>query len=282
MTDIALAAGAWRMALRPGAGGLITRLDHGDRPVLRPMAAGQDDPLAASSFPLVPYANRIAHGRFRAQGRDHRLPRNFGDHPHSLHGLGWHRPWTVEHQDATSARFLHRHDGGAGWPWRYRAEQRLALGPAGLKAQITLTNEDTEAMPAGLGFHPYFACGAETRVRFLSAAVWDADADCLPTQRLPADYFGDWTDGAPIRGDTLIDHAYDGWRGSVWIDHGDGARYHLTATGAPWLHLYRPPGLDFFCAEPVSHGPDAINRGGMPLLAPGEAQVLTMRISAGD
>jgi aldose 1-epimerase len=39
------------------------------------------------------------------------------------------------------------------------------------------------------------------------------------------------------------------------------------------LQVYTPPGQDFFCVEPVSHMPDAINHPGHPMrvLAPGES-----------
>jgi aldose 1-epimerase len=54
-------------------------------------------------------------------------------------------------------------------------------------------------------------------------------------------------------------------------------RLALTASRSlRWLHIYSPPGLDFFCIEPVSHMPNAINRSAPPaitghkLLAPGE------------
>ena len=60
--------------------------------LLRRAPDGADDPLAMASFPLVPYANRIAQGRFAFDGADHQLPRNFGDHPHSIHCLLYTSP----------------------------------------------------------------------------------------------------------------------------------------------------------------------------------------------
>ena len=68
------------------------------------------------------------------------LPLNFGDHPNSLHGLGWQRAWTVIEAGADTAVLVHDHDGGDGWPWAYRAEQRFELGEDGLSVTLTLTN----------------------------------------------------------------------------------------------------------------------------------------------
>ena len=55
----------------------------------------------------------------------------------------------------------------------------------------------------------------------------------------------------------------------------------LSAAGCDGLHLYMPPGEPYFCAEPVSHMPDALNRYDMPMtiLEPGETAAIAMRIA---
>ncbi|WP_255245609.1 hypothetical protein [Sphingobium sp. D43FB] len=66
------------------------------------------------------------------------------------------------------------------------------------------------------------------------------------------------------------------------VERGDGLRLTLTASGADWLHVYRPPGSDAFCLEPVSHMPDALNRAdGMAIVVPGATHSLSMRIEIG-
>ena len=75
--------------------------------LLRRAPDGADDPLAMASFPLVPYANRIAQGRFAFDGADHQLPRNFGDHPHSIHGFGWQASWTAKATGADHVLLVH-------------------------------------------------------------------------------------------------------------------------------------------------------------------------------
>lgn len=229
-------------------------------------------------FPLVPYANRIAHGRFSFAGREHRVPLNFGDHPHSLHGLGWHRPWQVTEADGGKAKLVHLHAGGPGWPWRYRAEQIFRLDETGLRIELAVTNEDREATPVGLGFHPYFPAGAQTRLAFHSEQVWLVDDTILPTHPAAADQLGAWSTGASIASARSVDHSYGDWDGEVLITEA-GQTIRLTAHGARHLHLYIPPGQDFFCAEPVSHLPDALNQGfEMDVLEPGETLRLALEI----
>ncbi|KHL25101.1 hypothetical protein PK98_11945 [Croceibacterium mercuriale] len=251
-------------------------MHHGACAVLRPGAPDAVRPLDAACFPLVPYANRIADGRFTHEGVSYDLPRNFGaDHPHSLHGTGWLRPWFVAEQAADSVVLVHDHAGDAHWPWPFAAQQRLTLAPGSMTIDLSVRSLADSRVPAGLGLHPYFPCDDATRLAFTAGHAWLADADDLRTDAAPADRFGDWRDGAPVQGTTLIDNSYSPWNGEARIMQRDHV-LHLAATGAPACHLYRPPEGGFFCLEPVSHLPDAINREGMALLAPGET--LSLRL----
>jgi aldose 1-epimerase len=84
-----LAAGDYRLVLQPEIGGSVAGFHWRDEPVFRP-ACGPSV-LDAACFPLAPFSNRIAHGRFRFGGREVALAPNFpdSDHPHPLHGFGW-------------------------------------------------------------------------------------------------------------------------------------------------------------------------------------------------
>ena len=48
-----------------------------------------DDPLQFASFPLVPFSNRIADGRFEWDGEQIEIDPNFAPEPHAIHGVGW-------------------------------------------------------------------------------------------------------------------------------------------------------------------------------------------------
>lgn len=275
-----LDAHGWSLALRPELGGAIAQLRHAGRDVLRPTPPDATDPLETACFPLVPYANRIAQGRFDFDGQGYRLPPNFGDHPHSLHGVGWQSAWQVVTHGIDHVVLRHEHGGGGGWPWAYRAEQRLTLARDAMRAELSLTNLSERTAPAGLGFHPYFPLDDSSRLRFTAARVWQVDATALPTVPAPADHFGDWTAGRAVADDGLIDNSFEGWDGSAIVEQANGG-YRLEAHGASVLHLYRPPGLDFFCIEPTSHLPNAINSGSMPVLAPRATLTLQMFLRLG-
>jgi aldose 1-epimerase len=281
---IRLTRGDVDAVISPGRGGSLHSLRVAGRDILRDTLGDTPPdprgPLETACFPLVPYANRIAHGRFRYDGGDYTVPLNFGDHPHSLHGFGWTAGWTVA--KAGEDRVLLVHEGDRSWPSAYRAEQRISLLENGIELVLRIENLADRPMPAGLGFHPYFAREPGTRLRFKAQGVWLTGDDLLPERIAPAAALGDWDKGSPLTGDTLIDNCYAGWDGEAEVTREDGSFIRVTASGAPFLHLYRPPELPIFCLEPVTHMPNALNRPeGMASLGPGQALHLAMTITAG-
>jgi aldose 1-epimerase len=279
MGIVEIAASGWTLQLLPANGGAIGALRLHGRDILRPTstdgAAGLTSPLATSCFPLLPFANRIAWGRFDFEGRTVVLRRP-DDYPHSLHGLGWTSAWDVTAATDAAITLTHVHDADDRWPWSYHAEQHFALGEQGLAITLTLTNRSTEAMPASIGLHPYFPVTPAMRLRFHSERVWLTDAELLPTHPAPADAFGDWRRGDALP-DYLVDNSYDGWNGTASLTDA-GAVTTIAAPSATHLHLFAPSGLGFCCVEPCSALPDALNRGGATVLQPGERMELTMRI----
>lgn len=281
MSDtVTLAATGWEATLLPALGGSIASLRYRGADILRPTPASADHPLDTASFPLVPYANRIAHGRFRVGGQTIALPHNFGDHPHALHGVGWLAAWQGAAETPDRATLTLTHRASDAWPWDFTAQQRFTLGADGLAVRLTLRNCDAQPIPAGLGFHPYFPAPPGTRLRARLQGAWLSDATQLPTARVADDHFGKWRTGDDVARAVLVDNTHDGWDGEAWIESGDRT-IRLTAQGTRWLHLYMPPGEPFFCAEPVSHLPDAVNRDdqGMTVLAAGETLAIAMRIA---
>lgn len=65
------------------------------------------------------------------------------------------------------------------WPWAYEAIQDFQVERNALKLSIAVTNRDSRSMPAGLGWHSYFASKdpAVTDAKF----CWPHRDDYLPT-----------------------------------------------------------------------------------------------------
>ena len=61
---------ATRLTLDPRRGGAIRDFKWRGQDVLRPTPAqAGDDPFDTACFPMVPFVNRVAHGRFNFGGR---------------------------------------------------------------------------------------------------------------------------------------------------------------------------------------------------------------------
>lgn len=276
---ITLRSGSSEATLLPHLGGAIGSFAVAGRDILRPTPKDADSPLDAASFPLVPYPNRIANGRFTFGDRDYALPRNLPEFEHPLHGLGWLKQWTVDETAEASAVLSYAHKADGDWPWDWSATQRFALGDGALHVTLSVTNLSESPMPCGLGHHPYFVRYPGAALKFTAAGVWLNDAGNIPVEATSADAFGDFAEGAVPRADSLTDNCWHGWGGSAaWGDN-----IVVSSPEGRFLHVFAPPGEDFICLEPTSQMPDALNRPdfeamGGKVLQPGEVQHLGMDI----
>lgn len=284
-SEIDLSAGEWRARLAPGLGGAILDLTWREQPVFRPTPQDAGDILETACFPLVPYANRIAEGRFRFGGRDVSLPVLPRFAPHALHGDGWLNAWRVAAQDAHSATMSLDWNGEqGGWPWPWRAEQSVHLRDDGLQIDLSVANTGDRVMPAGLGLHPYFYRGADARLTLAATGIWLTDAREIPDRLAPTPSLIDWSKGADLADAPFVDHAYAGWDGVAAIE-GDAGRFVMRASpNAGWAQVYAPQGESFFCVEPVTHRPDAVHaladeKTGLVELAPGQRLAMSMCVS---
>ena len=281
---IVLQNGAARLELSPEIGGAVRRFTVEGRDILRPAPEGATGVLDLASFPLVPFCNRIPNGRFGFEGREVVLPPNLGDHPHALHGQGWQRAWMAARVDGAEAVLTYDHGPGH-WPWAYRAEQRFELGERGLWIGLSVTNTGDTIMPAGLGLHPYFPRHPGERLRAHVDGVWMIDETVLPTVHHAGVWGPDWAAGASVDGDgRLIDHCYTGWTQRAELSAPGQPTNTITASAnCRWLHVYAPPGEDFYCVEPCASRPNPFGEGetGMVTLAPGQGHAIWMEIVTG-
>ena len=282
---IELHAGDFSLSVDPDTGGAITTFTHRGEALLRPVAdprlAAQNG-RAVAGYPLIPYANRIAWGRFSFGGQSFQLAPNFGDHPHSIHGNAWMRRWMVADAGQDYARLVLDHappsDPPEEWPFAYHAELHFALQADSLRISLSVDNRDSRPWPAGLGLHPYVARTAETTLCFEADTLWTSDANSLPQSRVAVQGGAEFAQGKQLS-NTEIDACYAGWGGTAVVTVPETGRTLTLASGPPLDHLqvYTPGGRDFFGLEPVSNMPDAINRmdgdadQGLRILQPGEA-----------
>jgi aldose 1-epimerase len=298
--SVQLEVGTARLTLLSGLGGSIGAFTLRDHAILRPTpdeAVATANVRLASCYPLVPYSNRIRDARLAFDGRTFTLVRNFGDSPHSIHGVGWQRPWTVQTTTPRRATLTLDHratgDDAHAWPWPFRAAQTFDLASdddshAALTATLTIENIGEAPFPFGLGWHPFFPRDRSTALQFDASKVWLNNATELPVAHIEAE--GDWSFREPRPfGVETLDNVFTGFGGRATLRSDErGIATTIEADSAcRCLVVYAPAGRDFAAVEPVTHETDAFNRAaagasntGLRVLAPGTAYSCTMRITA--
>ena len=271
-----LHAGALRLALRPDLGGCIAGLWHRDTPILRgvePSALTSSRP--SGCYPLVPYSNRLAYRKFRWKGHDYTTQANFGDSPHSVHGIGWLRPWEIASSSALEVVLRLVHAGDADWPFAFEVTQYFTLSPQSMSVQMVFTNTAAQSQPVGLGWHPYFPKRSRSRLHVELSDRWDSDVTQLPVRKVAQP--GIDSDVSHLN----FDNCFDGWNGVARIRD---EKFSLQLTSSlDRLVVFTPQDREYFCVEPVSHVSNAVHMAdpaahGLRALEPGQTFEASMKL----
>lgn len=287
---IAIESDKQRLTLVPELGGAVAAWEwkHGDDwlPLFRPWDGRSADRYTLACFPLVPWSNRITGGGFEHEGAFYPIEPNRDKEPYPIHGDGWLQSWNVaEHGNDRVKLSLESHR-FKGNPYHYRSTQTFLLLPDGLQIDLTVTHLGREILPYGLGLHPYFPRNTHTRLQSKAEGVWLAGADAIPnehTNHLPPTW--DYNAPAPLEG-PMIDNCFTGWNGKSVIDYPDrGIAITMVMPDCNgYSLLYRPPGLDYFCLEPITHPIDAFHmpeQPGLVHLAHGDSFALRAKFLVG-
>lgn len=263
---LTLTSGDTSIVIAPERGASLIGWMRGRTPILRralPQAVHDGDPHAMACFPLLPYCNRIGNARFTWQGVPYQLARNFGDHPHAIHGVGWQSAWTVIKAAPRTVGLALAHRPSAAWPFAFDATVTYSLSGSALTVAIGMTNRHATAAPAGIGLHPYFPKTPDAALRFNADGAWRNGDDALPYCHGPLP--PEWQHAAPrLVTHSRLDNCFTGWDQISGITAASTSLRVQATDVFRQLQVFTPYWADFFCVEPVSHVPDAINRDALP------------------
>jgi len=287
-----LSRGSFRLVVDPDLGGAILRadwrdMDGRDVAIFEP-SEPTFDPFGNGCYALVPFANRIADGRFSFEGRDYELPINRPQENVAIHGFAYERPWEVARATSNSVSLFQRFAESDN-PYEYEAWQEISLLDEGLQIEVSVRNAGDRAMPFGLGIHPWFARSLGTTLAFLSQGTFEQDTRNLPLPKLRQ--VAAFNPDHPVRLEDVpvIDGCFANWTPlhARIVRPQEGVVFEITAGGAlRHLHVFVPDNRNVFCAEPVSHVPDVVNRPefgpahAMDVLQPGEVLSGAMTLRA--
>jgi aldose 1-epimerase len=273
-----ITAGPYRAVVTEEGAGL-RELTVDGRPLILSHDADEPAPAAFGQL-LVPWPNRIDHGRYSYGGETHELAISEPPFDCAIHGLVRWVPWTVEVREAGRVRLGHRLLGQKGYPFRLDLAVEYALTPeSGLTVRLSASNAGARTAPYGHGAHPYLTVGEPIDGCTLTVP---ADRYQPVTDRMIPDGPARDVTGTPYDlrepralGDQTIDNAFTGLRrdpdgkARVRLVSADGSRTALfwLDEAHDWLEIYTgdqvPPeqkrlGLG---VEPMTCPPDAFNSG---------------------
>jgi aldose 1-epimerase len=232
-------------------GGRVAQITIDDTPILKGHAG--DHPMSWGSFPMVPWAGRIRHGRFSFSGETVQLPVNLA--PHAIHGTVFTHPWIIDDAGRDYCELSTRLDG---W-FSGTVTQHLVVDELGLTCVLSLMADAD--MPATIGWHPCFLKPFTDEVAFRTMLPRDGEGiptglAVAPTRRPWDDCFRDPVSPLLLR-----------YRG-----------FDVTLTSdCEWWVVYDEPD-DVICIEPQSAPPDAVNLGLADVLRAGDLLQRTFRI----
>jgi aldose 1-epimerase len=252
------------------------------RPYVETFDAGSRPPRGAGAV-LVPWPNRTAGGRWTWNGGVQQLALSEPAAGNAIHGLLRHVLYRAGERSADAITLHAVVPPQPGWPVALDTSIRYAVGADGLTVTHTVRNVGAEAVPFGVGAHPYLRAGdtpTDECVLTLAASTSLPLEGGLPTgPAVPATGELDLRGGRPLAGMEL-DHAFGG---CVPVDglvrhrlEGGGAGVEMWADpDFGWVQVFTPddhPGRGRAVAvEPMTCPPDALNSGvGLLTVTPGE------------
>lgn len=237
---------------------------------------------------LVPWPNRVVHGRYVMDGEVLELPVNERATGSALHGYGSFQPWTPGDVDGSGGSWELDLPATYGYPFDVVCRVDYVLDArSGLSVTVTGTNHGSRPAPFGSGTHPYLTCDRrpldECTLVVPATQVLLTDERSTPTELVPVEGDLDLREARPFGG-RAVDNAYTNLPPGEWsveLTHPESGSSRMTSN-APWVQVYSAEKLGRLGAavEPMTCPPDAFNRDlGAVLLQPSESRTLRLSLA---
>lgn len=280
--EVELSAGDARLAVDL-RGGTLRRLAVGDWDVLDGYAPGTAAPGWRGAV-LVPWPNRIRHGRWPWEGGELQLQVQSPAEPHAIHGLVAWQPWSVLGGADGSVTVGTTVEPHPGYPFRLAVAVDHTLTVDRLDCTLRVRNAGRQPAPFGAGFHPYLSVGATA-----DGGIGDAELTLPARTELVLDEgmptgerrafdgavgrIGDRALDTPL---TDLDRDAEGWA-RVRLSGSAGELVVSADASWPWLQVYSGDTLPAgqwrrsLAVEPMTCPPNALADGvDLRVLQPGQ------------
>ncbi len=237
---------------------------------------------------LFPIVGQLVNDEYSVAGRVYSLKR---------HGFARQRRFEWLDTDAESCRLMLRDDAEtqALYPFAFELEIAYALRDATLHIAYSVRNTGSVVLPASVGAHPAFRWPLTSATEKTAYTLTFEQDEPLPVRRLQAGLLQIESYPTPVVGRILVLDESLFATDAIIFDHPASRSVRYGAPGTPqinvaWdgfqeLGVWSKPG-DFMCIEPwrgyaspVDFNGPLERKPGMMLIAPAQAQTLTLAIS---
>lgn len=269
----------------PGLGSCLRNLSLGGWAILDACATPKDMAINrwAKSALLYPFPNRLSQGQYEWEGQRYQFPINDVPANNALHGFGMQQPMKViaAEADEAQARLRCQFDYAGElpyYPFPFQFEVEFILGEGSLEVELSVRNTGSQALPFGMGWHPYFRLTPKVDELILQMPPCDlvgVDAEMIPTgKRYAYDTFAEPKRiGAEVLDNAFALHQTEG-RASIHLSNEGYGLHYWQECGPgrfPFVQLFTPPNRSALAIEPMSCNIDAFNNGqGLMRVLPGE------------
>ena len=245
-------------------GSALVGLRFGERIVIPETDLG---PKVFAGTLLTPWPNRVAKGKYEFEGRQYALPVRevLGN---ALHGLVDENQAEVIEESIGFAKLLTFVSASEGYPADLRVESSFTLTSSELVVSYLVTNQGSGNAPVGIGSHPYFPFGADTKVEINAQLAAVHGTDMIPISEISASELGV---GVGVRAqvsklslDTQFTNLGDPVVRVFEADYG----YDIWQQNANWLMVYTTSNFPWesgigtaIAIEPQTCPADAFNTG---------------------
>ncbi len=249
------------------------------------------------SILLYPFPNRMKAGKFSFEGKEFQFPINDESTGNALHGFGAKQKMKIDKislSDTVATLELSFNYQGQYeyFPWKFNFGISYSISSnAALEVKFKVKNIDTQKMPFGMGWHPYFNIGKDgscSKLTLPKVSKIEVDENLIPNgERLTLTDFEAPKCIGEYKFDTGFELSPEETLSRVKLSNTDEAPlYYWQESGTQqfrYLQVFIPPQRESIAFEPMTCNIDAFNnKNGLWTLQPGESKSLTCGVQLSE
>lgn len=237
---------------------------------------------------LAPFPNRLAKAKYQFKNRDYTLPINREKEGLALHGFLYNEAFEILEQKENEIQLQYVYMATKeGYPFYFTLTISYILLDDGTLKVETYVKNNGEAMPFGIGWHPYFQMEEDVNHLFLEipdSEMLELDEALIPTGSFtPFEYSS--------KEFSLREHHFD----NCFLFKRSDSKVQLNSTNFslqihsswqedyPYFQIYTPKDRATIALEPMSCAPNAFNNQmGLLILKENESKKFTYTLKAQD